>query len=284
MLGRREFIHGWSVLALAASLDAQVEVPSEFDTSLESIAVAFKAPTGMTMGYLSQPKASGARPGVVVLHDTAGLTNGIRGAARTVATGGYAVVAPDFLSPQGGVASFRGVDPDVRKAVAAITPAALLPQEVAALAFVRSHGGSGGRGVALVGVGDLIDWHSEENVALVGFGWGATQAVQCAAGRTDVAACVAFSPELKTVLPALARTSAPVLVISAGDDPDGAAASDKIRAPHAVKVFAGTARGFHDPGETKAYKPEAAKQAWAAAMAHLQAHATNAHGKTGSAA
>ena len=267
MLGRREFIHGWSVLALAASLDAQVEVPSEFDTSLESIAVAFKAPTGMTMGYLSQPKASGARPGVVVLHDTAGLTNGIRGAARTVATGGYAVVAPDFLSPQGGVASFRGVDPDVRKAVAAITPAALLPQAVAALAFVRSHGGSGGRGVALVG-----------------FGWGATQAVQCAAGRTDVAACVAFSPELKTVLPALARTSAPVLVISAGDDPDGAAASDKIRAPHAVKVFAGTARGFHDPGETKAYKPEAAKQAWAAAMAHLQAHATKAHVKTGSAA
>src|SRR6185369_5048828 len=54
MLGRREFLHGWSVLALAVSLDAQVEIPSEFDTSLESIAVAFKASTGMTMGYLSQ--------------------------------------------------------------------------------------------------------------------------------------------------------------------------------------------------------------------------------------
>ena len=51
--------------------------------------------------------------------------------------------------------------------------------------------------------------------------------------------------------------------------------------PHAAKVFAGTARGFYDPGETKIYKPEAAKQAWAAAMAHLDAHAKRA---TGSAA
>ena len=261
MLGRREFIHGWSMLGLAASLDAQVEIPSEFDTSLESIAVAFKASTGMTMGYLSQPKAAGARPGVVVLHDAAGLTNGIRGAARNVATGGYAVVAPDFLSPQGGVASFRGQEPDVRKAVTAMTPAALSPQAIAALAFVRSHGGSGGTGVALVG-----------------FGWGATQAVLFAAGRTDVSACVAFAPDLKLVLPALAKTPAPVLAIVAGDDPDAAAVAEKMRPPHAAKVFAGAARGFHDPGETKIYKPEAAKQAWAAAMSHLDAHAKRATG------
>ena len=261
MLGRREFLHGWSVLALAVSLDAQVEIPSEFDTSLESIAVAFKASTGMTMGYLSQPKAGGARPGVVVLHDAAGLTNGIRGAARNVATGGYAAVAPDFLSPQGGLASLRGLDADVRKAVAGITPAALAPQAVAALAFVRSHGGAGGAGVALVG-----------------FGWGATQAVLFAAGRTDVSACVAFSPDVKLVLPALAKTSAPVLAIVAADDPDAAAVVEKVRQPHTAKVFAGTARGFHDPGETKIYKPEAAKQAWAAAMAHLDAHAKKTQG------
>jgi carboxymethylenebutenolidase len=268
MLGRREFIHGWSVLALATSLDAQVEIPSEFDTSLESIAVAFKGATGMTLGYLSQPKSKGPHPGVVLLHDVTGLSNGVRGAARNVATSGYAVVAPDFLSPQGGVASLRGVDADVRRAVAATTPAAVSPQASAALAFVQSHGGSGGRGLALVG-----------------FGWGATQAVLFAAGRTDLAACVAFSPDVKLVLPALAKTTAPVLAIVAGDDPDGASASERIgqltvggRRPHSAKVFAGTARGFHDPGETKAYKPDVARQAWTAAMAHLDAHAKKAPG------
>jgi hypothetical protein len=52
MLGRREFIHGWSVLALAAWLESTGRI-LEFDTSLESIAVAFKSATGMTMGYLS---------------------------------------------------------------------------------------------------------------------------------------------------------------------------------------------------------------------------------------
>jgi carboxymethylenebutenolidase len=252
MVGRREFIHGWWVLAFTASLDGQVEIPSEFDTSLESIAVAFHGASGMTLGYSTQPKSRGPHAGAVLLHDVAGLTNGVRGAARNLATSGYAVVAPDFLSPQGGVASFRGVDADVRRAVTATSAAAVKPQAVAALGYVKSHGGSAGRGAVLVG-----------------FGWGATQAILFAAGRTDVAACVAFSPDMKQALPALAKTSAPVLIIAAADEADPAA----VRAPHAVKAFAGTARGFYDPGETKIYKPEAAKQAWTAAVAHLDAHA-----------
>jgi len=272
VLDRREFV--WRVsaaavavpgplLALSAALEAQVEIPSEFDTSLDSIAVAFRAGTGTTMGYLSQPKKAGPYPGLVLLHDVAGLTAGTRGAARNVATSGYAVVAPDFLSPQGGVASFRGFNAEVTKAIAAMTPAAVAPQAIGALAFVKSHGGSGGRGTALVG-----------------FGWGATQAVLFAAGRSDVAACVAFYPDAQRVLPVLAKTSAPVLAILAGEDPETKDSAERFaqvtvagRHPHAAKVFAGMARGFHDPGETKIYKPEPAKQAWAAAIEHLDAHA-----------
>jgi len=144
------------------------------------------------------------------------------------------------------------------------------PQAAAALAYVKSHGGGAGRGVALVG-----------------FGWGATQAVLFAAGRADVAACVAFYPDPKLALPALAKTSAPVLAILAGDDPEAAGAAERItqvavggRRPHAAKVFAGMARGFHDPGETKVYKADAAKQAWSAAIEHLDAHAKKAQPQT----
>ena len=251
-----------SAWAFATALDAQVEIPSEFDTSLDSIAVAFRATTGMTLGYLSQPKSKGPHPGLVMLHDAPGLTTGARGAARNLAGSGYVVVAPDLLSPRGGVASFRGIDAEVRKAVAETTPAVVAPQASAALTYVKSHGGSAGRGVALVG-----------------FGWGATQSALFAAGRTDVAACVVFYPDPKLTLPALSKTSAPVLAILAGDDPDATAAAERItqvtvggRRPHAAKVFPGVARGFHDPGETKVYKADVAKQAWGAAIEHLDAH------------
>jgi dienelactone hydrolase len=132
----------------------------------------------------------------------------------------------------------------------------------AALSYVKSHGGNGGRGAGLVG-----------------FGWGGTQGVLFAAGRTDVTACVSFYPDPKLALPALARTSVPVLAILAGDDPDTSGVAEKIaqvtvggRMPHAAKVFPGVGRGFHDPGAGKIYKPDVAKQAWSAAIEHLDAH------------
>ena len=186
-IGRRELLRRIAIaagcvsapwLGLVPSLGAQIQIPSEFDNGLDSIAVAFKAPTGMTLGYMSQPKAAGMRPGVVMLHDMAGLSNAVRGMARSLANTGYAVVAPDLLSPQGGTAGFRGVDAEVQKAVAAATAAAVGQQATAALDYVKTHGGGGGRGLGLVG-----------------FGWGGTQALLHAAGRTDVAACVAFYPD-----------------------------------------------------------------------------------------
>jgi len=45
------------------------------------------------------------------------------------------------------------------------------------------------------------------------------------------------------------------------------------RKPHAAKVFPGVGRGFHDPGAAKIYKADVAKQAWSAAIEHLDAYA-----------
>ena len=73
MESRREFVRRLSAAAvivpastwaLAAALDAQVEIPSEFDNSLESIAVAFRGTSGRTLGYFSHPKGNGPHPGL----------------------------------------------------------------------------------------------------------------------------------------------------------------------------------------------------------------------------
>jgi carboxymethylenebutenolidase len=269
--GRREFLRRFalitgclpaSLLAATGSSAAQVTFPSEFDTSLESIAVGFRASSGMTLGYMSTPKASGSRPGLVLLHDVSGLTPGIRGAVRNLAAGGYVVVAPDFLSLKGGTASFRGADAEVQKAVSATPATAVTTQTTAALAYAKSHGGSGGRGLALIG-----------------FGWGGTQALQFAAGRTDIAACVAFYPDPLQSLKVLPKITAPTLAVFAGEDPATTAgvkqfeqAATTSRRSHAVKIFPGVMRGFHDPAEAKIYKPDAAKEAWSLAIQHLDSH------------
>jgi carboxymethylenebutenolidase len=249
------------LLPFAGRAAAQVTIPSEFDTSLESIAVAFRGTSGMTLGYMSQPKAGGPRPGLVLMHDVAGLTAGIRGVARNAATSGYTVVALDFLSTQGGTASFRGVAADVQRAVTATPVTAVAAQLTGALAYVKSHGGSGGRGPGLVG-----------------FGWGATQALLFAAGRAEIAACVAFYPDPQQTLKVLPKIAAPTLTIFAGEDPatkagvqQFEAAASSSRRSHTVKVFEGLMRGFHDPAETKVYKAESAKEAWTLTIQHLDA-------------
>jgi carboxymethylenebutenolidase len=255
-----------SMLATTAALEAQIQIPSEFDNSLESISVAFRGGPGMILGYLTQPKDRMPHPGAVLMHDLAGLTTGMRGVARNLATSGYVVVAPDFLSPQGGVASFRSVEADVKKAVTATAAAAIAPQATGAVAFAKSHGAGGDRGMVLMGIG-----------------WGGTQALLFAAGRTDIAACVAFYPDPAQTMPVLAKTTAPVLAIFAAEDEQTSALADKFtqaaaasRHMHAVKIYPGVKRGFHDPGEKAAYKPDVAKQAWTEAIAHLDAHTTKA--------
>ena len=146
----------------------------------------------MTLGYMSQPKAAGMRPGVVLVHDVAGLAPGIRGMARNLATSGYTVVAPDFLSSRGGTASFRGVAAEVRKAVEATTAADVAAQASSALAYAKSHGGSGGRGLGLLGIG-----------------WGGTHVLLFAAGRPDAAACVVFYPDPQQALRRCRRSLRP---------------------------------------------------------------------------
>jgi carboxymethylenebutenolidase len=273
-LRRREFLRRLAAATPAVALaggtfaSAQVTIPSEFDLALESTAVAFRGSAGMTLGYMSQPKAAGMRPGVVVVHDVTGLTAAIRGMSRNLATSGYAVVAPDFLSSHGGTASFRGNAEAVRKAVETTSATTIGAQTSGAVAYARTHGGSGGRGAGLLGVG-----------------WGATRVLLVAAGRPEIAACVAFYPDPQLTLPVLPKIGAPVLAIFAGEDPatsagvqrfEQAAASGKQK--HVVKVFPGVLRGFHDPGEAKIYKPDVAKEAWTLVLQHLDTYTKDKQG------
>ncbi len=60
--------------------------------------VSIPGSRGDVPAYVAQPEGDGPWPGVVVLHDVFGMTDGLRGQADWLASAGFLSVAPDLLS------------------------------------------------------------------------------------------------------------------------------------------------------------------------------------------
>jgi carboxymethylenebutenolidase len=83
-------------------------------------AVTFAGPRGTLMGAWAP--AARPRGGVLVIHENRGLTDHIRAVAGRFAADGYAALALDLLSEEGGTGAFPG-EAEVAAALAAIDPA-----------------------------------------------------------------------------------------------------------------------------------------------------------------
>lgn len=76
--------------------------------------VTITTPTHQLRGYLAQPVGEGPWPGVIVLHDAAGMTDDLRHQADWLAGAGYLAVAPDLFSWGRKIACLRATFRDVQ--------------------------------------------------------------------------------------------------------------------------------------------------------------------------
>lgn len=227
------------------------------ETDVAAERVRFDAGHGEVEAYLARPSGNGRAPAVLVIHENKGLAPYIENVVRRLASVGYVAVAPDLLSRVGGTAAFPGQS-EVTAALGGIAG-----EDV--VADVRS---------ALGWMADL-PYVIPDRLGILGFCYGGGVAWRVLTKDTRLSAGVPFYgpiPELEEV-PAI---EAPVLAVYGGTDQRITSmlpAISQAMAEHGktfeAVVLEGAGHAFHNDTNPDRYDPDAARQAWDAAVAWL---------------
>ena len=233
--------------------------PAESDSAnVDSSAVKIPGDGVTIESYLSKPKGKGPFPGIILIHENRGLNEHIRDVARRLAGQGYATLAPDMLSRQGGTASFATPD-DAVKAF----------QGVKDDDVVRD----------LNSVYDYLNKNAavkKDTVAVMGFCWGGQRSFLYATANAKLKAAVVFygtpPPDDK-----LAQITCPVLGNYGETDTrvtsTVAATTEKmkqLRKSYDPKIYPGAPHAFFNDTNPASYNEAAAKDAWPRVLGFLK--------------
>lgn len=224
------------------------------DPSLEAKMVTFPSGPTTVLAYLAVPRNASKAPGVVVIHENRGLLEHFKDVCRRLAKAGYAGLAVDLVSPQGGTDKFT--DSAQVTAYLSRTPPS---QHVELL-------NAGAR--YLQGLPTL----RADRIGVMGFCFGGGMTWRLATQNADLRAAVPFygpNPPLEDV----AKIRAAVLALYGSLDtfvtPGVAAmrtALDKAKVTYEMHIYEGANHAFfNDTGDR--YNAAAAKDAWARTLA-----------------
>lgn len=224
--------------------------------------------------YLARPRDARNSPGIVVIHEAAGLVEHIRDLARRFANLGYTAIAPDLYARAGA--------PDLSDMSSVLTTMFALPdaQAIGDLAAAADHA----RGLP----------SSNGRVACIGFCSGGRQSLLLASSGATLNAAVdcwggfisRASPDAETTpnrpqrpLDRLDRLSCPLFAVFGAEDEnpspqDAEEMGKRLKAagkPHRIKVFPNAGHAFL-ADYRPSYRPGPAAELWSDLTAFFAEH------------
>jgi len=220
----------------------------ESATGLTTATVRFRSQGTEVSGYLARPEGGEPGPAVLICHENRGLTPHIQDVARRFAKEGYAALALDLLSREGGTAA---MDPDA-------VPGALTQ------AGAQRHVGDFKAAFEFLNGQDFVE---QGRIAMIGFCFGGGITWQASTEITGLKATSAFygpAPDLAKVpaiKPAVMGVYAEKDARITGPMPQLQEALDKTTVKHQLKVYPGVDHAFHNDTSDR-YVEAQATAAW----------------------
>ncbi|MFQ6029138.1 MAG: dienelactone hydrolase family protein [Dehalococcoidia bacterium] len=244
--------------ASAPSLEPGMTVSPD-DPRLEAGPIEFQGNNANLSGYLSRPKGDGPFPGVLVIHENRGLLPHFPDVSRRLALEGYAALALDLLSREGGTGTFADSDQS-RDALRKISAEQFVGDMNAAVSHLQS-----------------LSFVRRERIGAMGFCFGGGMVWLLSVRNPEIRAAVPFygpAPPLEEV----PNISAPVLGIYGSEDnrinqgvPDLKAALEQSNKDHRFITYQGANHAFfNDTG--RRYHPSSATQAWDETLSFFGQH------------
>jgi carboxymethylenebutenolidase len=228
------------------------------------------APGGTPLTVCGPSDSAAPRGGVVVVQDARGITPYLRSVCARLAGAGWLAAAPHLYHRQGFAETpAEGGWPTAATDMLAFTGAGLTADVDDALAYLAAAGA--------------------RRQAILGFCMGGTVAL-AAAARRPLAAAVSFYggavstpcwdgvPPLVELAPGLRGPWLGLYgeqdaLISPAEINDLRAAAARAAAPTELVSYPGAGHAFHSDDRAALYRPDAAHDAWARALAFLDTHA-----------
>jgi carboxymethylenebutenolidase len=245
-----------AIAPMLAANSAQAAIVAENDARVKGEDISYPGSGGEMKGYLVKPANRSGKPGtVIVVHENRGLNLHIRDVSRRLALEGFVVLAPDFLSPLGGMPS----DEDkARDMFTKLDSKQVAADGVATVAYLKGYKDGNGK------------------VGAVGFCWGGGMVNTLAVNAPDLSARVAYygmQPKAEDV----PKIKAALLLHYAGLDERIDAgidaykkALDAAHVEYTVYVYDGVNHAFNNDTSAARYDKKAADLAWGRTIAFLK--------------
>ena len=224
------------------------------DPTIEAGPVTFRSKVGiLILGYLSRPRAQGMYPGILVIHENRGMLPHFPDVTRRLAKEGYAALAIDLVSREGGTAKFT--DSAEVSGILARAPRERVVEDMnAGLDYLRG-----------------LSYVQRDRLGAIGFCFGGGMVWLLAASNPELKAAVPFYGP-RPPLPDVPNMRAAVLGVYAENDtfvnpgvPDLEAALKQNRKLYQFKTYPGTGHAFFNDTGAR-YNAAGATTAWKDAL------------------